>query len=456
MLSSSTFGRRAALRAANCRQCLSQPANRRGLAAPASGSFQYESSEAAGVKIASRDFAGPTTTLALVAKAGTRFQTYPGVTEGLEKYAFRTTERRSALRIVREAELLGAELSSYHTRENLILGAKFLRQDLPYFLELFAEIVGSTKYEPHVYDEEIKPLIQMAHKRHIDNTTELAINSAHSLAFHRGLGVPLRPSSATPYTKYVDANSIAEFASAAYSKSNFALVANGTNHGNMAKWAGQFFSSAKNSSAKALESPPSKYQGGEERIAHNSGNTMVLAFPGSSSFTGGSYKPEIQVLASLLGGQSSVKWSSGFSLLANAAAPFPSVKVATKSAIYSDAGLLYVTLEGSAKDVAGAAQETVKTIKAIAGGDIKKDDISKAIAQAKFKELEYGQQLWAGLELTGSGLVQSGKVYQIDETAKKLEAVTEEQVKKVSSVHISPMSKNDANRVMNVGCSDPP
>jgi ubiquinol-cytochrome c reductase core subunit 2 len=66
-----------------------RPAQRRGLAAPASGSFQYQSGEAKGVKYASRDFAGPTTTLALVAKAGTRYQPLPGLTEGLANFAFR-------------------------------------------------------------------------------------------------------------------------------------------------------------------------------------------------------------------------------------------------------------------------------------------------------------------------------------------------------------------------------
>jgi ubiquinol-cytochrome c reductase core subunit 2 len=65
------------------------PTQRRGLAAPASGSFQYETGDAKGVKFASRDLAGPTTTLALVARAGTRFQPLPGLTEGLEKFAFR-------------------------------------------------------------------------------------------------------------------------------------------------------------------------------------------------------------------------------------------------------------------------------------------------------------------------------------------------------------------------------
>ncbi len=57
------------------------------------------------------------------------------------------TEKRSALRIVREAELLGAELTSYHTRESLVLEARFLRDDLPYFVELFSEIATKTKYQ---------------------------------------------------------------------------------------------------------------------------------------------------------------------------------------------------------------------------------------------------------------------------------------------------------------------
>ena len=68
---------------------LVRPSCRRGLAAPASGSFQYETGSAAGVKFASRDMAGPTTRLALVAKAGTRFETLPGLTLGLKEFAFK-------------------------------------------------------------------------------------------------------------------------------------------------------------------------------------------------------------------------------------------------------------------------------------------------------------------------------------------------------------------------------
>ena len=63
--------------------------SRRGLAAAASGSFQYETGDASGVKYASRDLPGATTTLTVVSKAGTRYQPYPGYTDALEKFAFK-------------------------------------------------------------------------------------------------------------------------------------------------------------------------------------------------------------------------------------------------------------------------------------------------------------------------------------------------------------------------------
>lgn len=68
-----------------------KPTNRRGLAAAVSGStsFSYENADVGGVKVASRDVAGPTTKLAVIAKAGTRYQSAPGLTNGLEQFAFK-------------------------------------------------------------------------------------------------------------------------------------------------------------------------------------------------------------------------------------------------------------------------------------------------------------------------------------------------------------------------------
>jgi hypothetical protein len=58
-------------------------------AAAASGSVNFETSEAAGIKVVSRNLPGRTASLALVAKAGTRYEWVPGLAEALEKFAFR-------------------------------------------------------------------------------------------------------------------------------------------------------------------------------------------------------------------------------------------------------------------------------------------------------------------------------------------------------------------------------
>jgi ubiquinol-cytochrome c reductase core subunit 2 len=267
----------------------------------------------------------------------------------------------------------------------------------------------------------------------------LAINSAHGVAFHRGLGTPLHPTSSTPITKYLTNEGLHDFASTAFGKSNFAIVANGANSSEFSKWANEFFSGASrqpSQHAPQIQTTQSKYHGGEERIAHDSGNTMVIGFPGSSSFTGGAWKPESAVLGSLLGGQTNVKWSPGFSLLAKASEAYPQAHVSTTNATYSDAGLLYVTITGKASDVRAASEEAVKKIKSVANGEISSEDFKKAIATAKFNALDAGQELFSGLELTGAGLIHGGKAHQIDEVAKSIQSVSESQLKSVSSLNI--------------------
>lgn len=278
--------------------------------------------------------------------------------------------------------------------------------------------------------------MKLGQKSLLGNPSHLAINSAHGLAFHRGLGTPLYPTSSTTFTKYLEPEEIYNFALSAYSDSNIAVVANGTSHDELGKWVAEFFEDTHHGN-KNLESPPSKYHGGEERIAHDRGNVMVLAFPGSSSFTSGSsYKPEIAVLAALLGGESSIKWTPGFSLLAQAASQHQHAHVSTQNFGYSDAGLLAVTLTGTASHIAKASQSVVEVIKKIASGDVSGEDIKRATALAKFRALETGQDINAGLEATGSGLISGGKAYQIDQIGQAIEKVGEDKVKAVSHLPI--------------------
>jgi len=232
----------------------------RGFASAASTSASYEATDITGVKVAARDDGGPTTRLAIVAKAGTRYEPLPGLAVGLEEFAFKNTQKRSALRITREAELLGGQLTAFHTREALVLQANFLREDLPYFTELLAEVISQTKYTSHEYHEEVQDVIHQ--KQAKVDAAAVALDAAHAVAFHTGLGAPLYPTPSTPIASYLNEHSVAAFAEAAYTKANIAVVADGASQVGLAKWIEPFFKGVPASGSSSVTAAASKYHGG--------------------------------------------------------------------------------------------------------------------------------------------------------------------------------------------------
>ncbi|KAI1293379.1 ubiquinol-cytochrome C reductase complex CORE protein 2 precursor [Xylaria venustula] len=405
----------------------------RGYAAAAGASiptsFAYETADVAGVKVATRDSRGPTTKLAVVAKAGTRYEPAPGLTVGLEEFAFKNTESRTALRIVREAELLGGQLAAYHTREALVVEASFLREDIPYFTELLAEVISQTKYTTFEFHEDVERVLHLKQEKLAGDVSALALDAAHSVAFHNGLGASLYPLPSTPLKGYLNEHKIADYAGAVYNKSNIALIGDGATPQALHKWTEQFFKSTPSSSTSSsitLSSKASTYYGGEHRTSHTGGNALVLAFPGSSF---GTFKPEVAVLSALFGGVPNVKWSPGFTVLSKVTSSAPGATASASNLTYSDAGLLAIQIKGTASSVRKTAEEAVKALKSIADGSVAKEDLTKAIAKAKFDALDASQSGVSTLISAGSGIVQTGKPFQLAETVGAINGVTADKLK---------------------------
>lgn len=156
---------------------------------------------------------------------------------------------------------------------------------------------------------------------------------------------------------------------------------------------------------------------------------MVIAFPGSD--IAGS-KPELDVLASLLGGKSTIKWAPGYSLLSKATASLSGLSVSASNLAYSDAGLLNIQLTGNAASVRKAAEETVKALKSVADGSVSKDDVTKAIANAKFDALEKGQLRNESIHLAGVGILNGGQPLDAAAVTKSFDSVTADKLKAVS------------------------
>ncbi|PMB67480.1 Cytochrome b-c1 complex subunit 2, mitochondrial [Beauveria bassiana] len=422
------------------RFCSVRPTQQRGFAAAASAGA-FEATDANGLKVASRETHGPTTKLAIVAKAGTRYQPLPGLTcvalsavpslMRILTESQKNTQKRSGLRIYRESELLGGQLTASHTREALVVGASFLKDNLPYFAELLAEVVTQTKYTTHEFHEDVERVLHLRQAINSSNVPAIALDNAHAVAFHTGLGAPLTPYSAVPAQKYLNEEHVASYADAVYTKPNIAIVAEGANTQTLSRWVSQFFKDvpASSQSGQSLKAEATKYFGGEQRIANPAGNSMVVAFPGSDI---NASKPEIAVLASLLGNQPSIKWSPGFSLLSKAAAATPGLSASASSLAYSDAGLLAIQLTGAAASVRKGAEDAVKALKAIAQGSVSKDDVSKAVANAKFDALDKAQLRDSSILLAGNGIISNGKPLDIASIGQSFDAVNVDKLKTVA------------------------
>lgn len=279
------------------------------------------------------------------------------------------------------------------------------------------------------------------------DVSALALDAVHSVAFHTGLGSPLYPSPSTPLKSYLDEHKIAAFADSVYAKSNIALIGDGATTAALSKWTEQFFKSvpASSSNAVSLNSAPTTYFGGESRSAHTAGNALIIAFPGASF---GTYKAEVAVLAALLGGHSSVKWTPGFSLLSKITAANPGASAHASNLAYSDAGLFTIQVTGAAGAVRTTAQEAVKALKSIVEGGISKEDLAKAIAKAKFDALAASEAGISTRLSAGSGIVHTGKPFQIAETIKSLEGVTADKLKTVSGSQDNNSTVTSANLML--------
>ncbi|KAF3902047.1 hypothetical protein AA313_de0208386 [Arthrobotrys entomopaga] len=395
----------------------------RAFASPAPAPFTYQISDAAGTKVVSKDTGSSTASLAVVIKAGSRYQPLPGISHALEHFAFRSTSKRSALFINREVELMGGILETSLSRENIVYKAKFLRGDLPYFVELLGDTLTKTLFHGYEYSERIIPTMNHEVLDHYADPSFVALEAAHASAYHHGLGLD----KLSLVRKNFDAQDIANYASETFTKGNIAVVGSGVPHEEVAKYTSEYFKDLGTGGQVKAHAPT--YYGGENRTWSKNGNSVVLAFPGSAGGPG--FKPELNILSYILGGESTIKWSPGNSLLGKAVQKYQGVSAVSKNLAYSDTGLFYVSVNGPAPVLKTALPDVVEAIKNVS--KCTADDLKRAIQTAKFDFYSAAEDNALSMEAIGQSVIVTGKIPQVQESIKALESVTLDSVKKAAS-----------------------
>lgn len=260
-----------------------------------------------------------------------------------------------------------------------------------YFAEILGDVLTSSKFAAHEYNETVVPSIAMEYQQAEAQPQVLALDAAHQLAFRRGLGNSLF---ATPHLSVDLLSAVAYARSAFANESGIAVVGSGIGSSTLTSLVNDFFTgssaSASSASKAAVDTSSdgkSQYYGGDMRIPHtvhggSQQGQLLLGFQGGSAS-----QPEYAVLRALLGGESSLKWSAGASPLAQIstkAGALPSNPAARAfNLAYSDAGLFGIFVDAPTEKVKDIATESIQALKNIAKG-AKEEEVKRAVAQAKF------------------------------------------------------------------------
>lgn len=312
--------------------------------------------------------------ISLHLKAGSRYEPVPGASHVLKNFVLKDTGLRSGLRLQRETELLGGRLSTKLGREDLVVTAKFLREDLPYFTEALAAQLTQPLFKPHQLTEEVIPLTKLEYNKFKGNSAAVALDNAHEVAFRSGLGNSLVATPETP----VSLEDIKELASKAFTGEAVSIGAKNVNTADLESFVGDFF---KLPAGAGPVSPATSLYGGEARVKSAGPQSAVLAYPLEKPL------PCLEALKYVL---SSVptKWSPGTGLL-NALAYEKNVSVNVQQHVYSDAALFTVTLTGAdAAAVGEVAKLASASIAKVGSEGLSSDVAARAIAQAKFAQAE--------------------------------------------------------------------
>ncbi|KIJ41923.1 hypothetical protein M422DRAFT_229429 [Sphaerobolus stellatus SS14] len=338
----------------------------------------YSLTQAAGLPVATFDNGQSTSSVTFLVKAGSRYQDKPGVAHTLKSFGFKNTASRSALGIVREAELYGGVLSSAHTREYISYTADFLRGDESYFVDVLAGILTETRFTRYELEESVLPIVEAESKAGRANAAINAIELAHALAFRSGLGEPLF----APAHSHITIDDVRQFAHNTFGQGGISVIGTGISQDTLVRLLEKHLASVPKVSPKATET--TKYYGGETRVEFAEGGSHAPQTVFFGFGVPGQPKPELAVLSAYLSPAASVKWSKGLSPLSAGLPEGTSAQVVHLP--YTDASLFGIVVQGATPAaVTEAGKIAAKTFQnALAGKDIKDEDVKRAAAKAKF------------------------------------------------------------------------
>jgi predicted Zn-dependent peptidase len=221
-----------------------------------------------------------TVSLGIWVDVGTRHEpaTINGAAHFLEHMAFKGTERRSARAIAEEIEAVGGHLNAYTSRESTAYYAKVLKEDLPLALDILADILQHSTFDPEEFERERTVILQEIGQAN-DTPDDIIFDYFQERAYpDQAMGRPVlgRPE----IIRELGRNEVIKYLRDHYGAQRMVLAAAGNlQHERLVDLADKFLSELP--SERAVTTEPARYAGGDRREDRDLEQLhLVLGFPG--------------------------------------------------------------------------------------------------------------------------------------------------------------------------------
>jgi predicted Zn-dependent peptidase len=221
-----------------------------------------------------------TVSLGLWIEVGTRHEAAEvnGVAHFLEHMAFKGTERRSARAIAEEIEAVGGHLNAYTSRESTAYYAKVLKEDAPLALDILADILQHSVFDPAELERERTVILQEIGQAN-DTPDDIIFDHFQECAYpDQAMGRPVLGS--PEIVKRLSREAVTAYLNDHYGAERMVLsVAGNIEHDRVVDLAEKLLSGLPRE--RTVTATPAEYTGGERRMERDLEQLhLVLGFPG--------------------------------------------------------------------------------------------------------------------------------------------------------------------------------
>ena len=345
-----------------------------------------------------------------------------GLSHLLEHMAFKGTERRSARDIAEEIEAVGGHLNAYTSRETTAYYAKVMKEDVPLALDLLADILQHSTFDPEELERERQVVMQEIAAVN-DTPDDLVFDRFQETAYpdqplgRTILGPPERVGS---YSR----DALAGYMAAHYRAARMVLVGSGRiAHDALVAAAEEAFTALPE--GPTAEPVAAVYGGGDCRLGRDLEQAhLIVGFDGLSYDDDDFYA--LQVMSTLLGGGMSSRLFQEIRERRGLA-----YSVFTFSSSYADGGIFGV-YAGAGESELGELIPVMADELIDACATVGDDEVARARAQLKAGLLMSLESTQARAERLGRHILLFGRPLPVAELIERVDAVDSEAVRRTA------------------------